>query len=161
AGHKGKLAERLWAVLEQPGKGHEDRRLRAAAALAAYDRDGRRWDEAAGPVVGRLGEGDSASPPARGAARRPVPGQLPGPRAAFFCDRREEHTAERFIATGVLADYAADRPEVLAELLLDADERQWAALWPKLQPHGKQAAALMQKELQKVMPPEDQPEARN
>src|SRR5262249_32361217 len=39
------LVERLWAVAEKPERGKEEQRLRAAAALARYDPDGRRWDQ--------------------------------------------------------------------------------------------------------------------
>src|SRR5262249_26110297 len=48
-------------------------------------------------------------------------------------------------------DYARDRPDVLAELLLDADAKQYAVLWPKLQRHREQAAARMRREL-KALP---------
>ena len=34
--------------------------------------------------------------------------------------------AERSLATDILADYAADQPQVLADLLMDADEKQFA-----------------------------------
>ena len=34
------------------------------------------------------------------------------------------------LATNLLADYAADRPAVLADLLMDADEKQFARIYP-------------------------------
>ena len=40
---KDKLLERLWTVAEQGDRGHEGQRLRAVAALAAYDPDSPRW----------------------------------------------------------------------------------------------------------------------
>src|SRR5262249_28507723 len=45
------LVDRLWAVVEQPVKGKEQRRLRAAAALASYDPDNPRWDKSSRKVV--------------------------------------------------------------------------------------------------------------
>ena len=54
--------------------------------------------------------------------------------------RLKEH---RLTAAGVLADYAADQPELLADLLLDADAKQFAVLWPVLQTHREQAIARM------------------
>ena len=38
---------------------------------------------------------------------------------------------ERSVATNLLADYAADKPQVLADLLMDADEKQFAVIYPK------------------------------
>src|SRR5262249_38329632 len=147
------LTERLWAVLAQPGPGREGRRLRAAA-LAAYDRDGRRWDEAAGPVVERLGAGDPVYLAPWMAALRPGRDRLAGPLQDAFRNRDRPDDART--AAGILADYAADQSELLAGLLLEADERQWAALWPKLPDHREQAVARLQRELQQEMPPEDQ-----
>jgi serine/threonine protein kinase len=43
APHKDRFLDRLWAVLERPEKGKEPQRLRAAAALAMYDPDSKRW----------------------------------------------------------------------------------------------------------------------
>jgi eukaryotic-like serine/threonine-protein kinase len=59
---------------------------------------------------------------------RPVRSKLLGPLAAVFRDHRQERTPERTLATSILADYAADRPEVVADLLLDADEKQFAGV---------------------------------
>src|SRR5262249_47085135 len=58
--------------------------------------------------------------------------------------RRE---AERHLATEVLADYAADRPELLADLLLDADETQFAVLFPKVEAGQERASAAIQETL--------------
>ena len=55
APHKDELVERLWAVVEQPAKGHEQQRLRAACALAAYDPESQRWAKVQDPNCGRSG----------------------------------------------------------------------------------------------------------
>ncbi len=94
SGYKGELTGRLWAVVDQPEKGHEGRRLRAAAALAAYDPDSQRWDGAAGPVVEQL---VSVSPIFLAdwmKALRPVREKLQVPLEAVFRDRAEDR-AER------------------------------------------------------------------
>src|SRR5439155_12886851 len=49
--HQHELVQQLWSVVEQPGKGKERRRLRAACALATYDRDSPRWEKACSLVV--------------------------------------------------------------------------------------------------------------
>ena len=44
---------------------------------------------------------------------------------------------ERSLATDILADYAADQPQVLAELVMDADEKQFAVLYSRAQDRGE------------------------
>ena len=64
---------------------------------------------------------------------RPVREKLLGPLAAVFRDRKEERTAERSLATSVLANYGAGRPETLADLLMDADDKQFTVLFPRVE----------------------------
>src|SRR5262249_11340828 len=56
--------------------------------------------------------------------------------------------------TDVLADYAADQLQELADLLMDADEKQFAVIYPKLQEWGEQGWRLMAGEIDKVLPPD-------
>ena len=56
-------------------------------------------------------------------------------------DRRE---TERSLATDILADYAADRPRTLADLLMDADEKQFAVAVPEVRgEHGERALPML------------------
>src|SRR5262249_50635359 len=119
APHKVALVERLWALLEKPEKGKETQRLRAAAALSAYDPQGQRWVGASGQVVEDLVAENSIHLGVWSEAFRPVKARLVSPLAAIFRDRQPERTAERTQATHLLADYAADHPPVLADLLMD------------------------------------------
>jgi serine/threonine protein kinase/formylglycine-generating enzyme required for sulfatase activity len=151
SGYKDDLTERLWAIMLHPEPKHEDRRLRAAAALAAYDPGDDRWDAAAGPVVEQLVEVNPVFLPAWMEALKPAHAKLLGPLAAFFRDRKEELTAERSLATSVLADYAAERPEMLADLLMDADERQFGVLFPKVEASAAPAAALLNETVRKKL----------
>jgi len=139
--HKGELIDRLWAVVERPDKGREDRRLRAACAVAAYDPDNPRWDQAGGPVAEQLVAVNPVFLAVWMEAFRPVRDKLLAPLAAAFRDRKEDRTGERSLAASVLADYAADRPDLLADLLQDADEKQFAVLYPKAAAWGEKVAA--------------------
>ena len=56
------------------------------------------------------------------------------------------------MATSILADYAADRPDVLAELLMDADEKQFAVIYPKLKERGEEGLPFLQGEIEKPLP---------
>ena len=81
--HRGDVTDRLWAVLEDP-RAEGSRRLRAAAALAAYQPDSPRWGGVGSAVAARLvkenpiflGRWTEVLRPAqraRGAAQRHVP----------------------------------------------------------------------------------------
>src|SRR5262249_52465663 len=50
----------------------------------------------------------------------------------------DRSAAERSLAANILADYAADQPQVLAELVMDANEKQFAVLYPKFKDCGEQ-----------------------
>jgi len=153
APHADAVKERCWAVVAQPAASTEHQRLRAAAALAAYDPDSPRWDQAAAALVGHL----VAENPVYLAhwldGFRPVRGRLLPALAAVFRDRSTARTAERYVATNLLADYAADQSEVLADLLLEADDQQFARLYPKVQERNEQARPVLRAELNRQAPP--------
>jgi hypothetical protein len=79
------------------------------------------------------------------AGLREVKEHLRGALTVAYRDR--EHPAEQGLATSVLADYAADQPDVLAALLLDADPKQYALLFPVLRRYREQAVARMRQEI--------------
>ncbi len=106
---------------------------------------------AAGPVVDRLVEVNPAFLADWMEALRPVREKLTAPLAVVFRDRTAERTAERSLATSVLADYAADRPETLADLLMDADDKQFVVLFPKVQANAGPAAALLNETIGKKL----------
>jgi hypothetical protein len=130
--HKDALTEKLWAVVEQPRKEQDGQRLRAAAALAKFDPDSPRWEKNGAAVAA-----DVVAVPAVYLANwlealKPVRDKLVAPLSGIFRDTGRRET-ERSLATDLLADYAADRPEELGKLLMDADEKQFAVLFPKLE----------------------------
>ena len=71
------------------------------------------------------------------------------PLAVIFRDPQPERAAERKLATNLLADYAADRPEALADLAMDADAAQFAVIFPKAGAHGEKAIAKWRAEIAK------------
>ena len=56
------------------------------------------------------------------------------------------------MATNLLSDYAADQPKVLANLIMDANEKQFAIIYPKLQERGDEGLPLLQGEVKKPLP---------
>jgi formylglycine-generating enzyme required for sulfatase activity/predicted Ser/Thr protein kinase len=150
------LVERLWAVAEHPGRGKEGQRLRAAAALARYDPEGQRWDGVSGKVVDDLVGVNSIHLGVWSQAFRPVRARLLAPLAAVFRDRKPERAAERTVAANVLAEYA-DEPAVLADLLMDADEKQFAIIYPNFKEHGDRGLPFLTGELGKALLPAPAP----
>jgi serine/threonine protein kinase/formylglycine-generating enzyme required for sulfatase activity len=126
------LKEVLWRQAEAgarvPGTIADGAALRAACALAAYDPSNPRWANIADPVAARLLAENKVDLGVWLRGMRPVRAFLVPPLKKVFT--ASDRPAERALATEVLADYAGDRPEVLADLLLDADTRQVAVLWP-------------------------------
>ena len=71
------------------------------------------------------------------------------PLSDIFRDHQPERSAERTLATNLLADYAADNPQVLADLLMDADEKQFAAIYPKFKEQSEGGLARLSAEIDK------------
>lgn len=154
AAHKEPLVGRLWAVVEAPEKGKESQRLRAAAVLAMYDPASERWAKHSSLVANDLVLENPIFLGQWSEAYRPVKNSFLAPLAAIFRDQRPERTAERILATNLLADYAADQPQFLADLLMSADDKQFAVLYPKFKEQGERGLAVLTAEVDRKLPPE-------
>src|SRR5262249_28954006 len=151
--HQSELVDRLWAVVEKPERGKEQQRLRAAAALANYDPDSQRWDKVVEQVAN-----DLVSAPLVYLANwmesfRRVREEMLAPLGVVYRDAQRRET-ERYQATAILADYSSDRPSELAELLLDADEKQFAVLYPKFKEQGAGGLPLLSREIEEALLPD-------
>jgi serine/threonine protein kinase/formylglycine-generating enzyme required for sulfatase activity len=155
--HQDEVARRLWGVLED-GNAEGEVRFRAACALATYAPDDARWETIRDEVAAKLATQNSLVASKWVAALRPVRGQLLAPLSAIFRESRQE--TERSLASDILADYAAEQPKVLADLLMDADEKQFAVLFPKLKEHGDQGLILLLREVDKQLPLDAKEEAK-
>jgi eukaryotic-like serine/threonine-protein kinase len=91
---------------------------------------------------------------------RPVKARLLGPLSDVFREQQPERTAERTLATNLLADYAADQPQVLADLVMDADEKQFAIIFTKLKERGEDGLSLLQGEVDKNPLPDGPEDAK-
>jgi formylglycine-generating enzyme required for sulfatase activity len=56
------------------------------------------------------------------------------------------------LASDILADYAADDPQVLADLLMDADEKQFAVIYAKFKDQGEKGLGPLTGEIDKKLP---------
>jgi formylglycine-generating enzyme required for sulfatase activity len=151
AEHREQLSDRLWPDVETTAS--EERRLRAAAALAAYDPVNPRWRSICDEVAQAL---TRVKPEFLGAwkeALRPVRAELIGPLGAIF-RRPELGELQQALATSTLADYAADDMLRLADLLVDATPRPFAELFPVLARHGEATIRELERELERVAGPD-------
>jgi serine/threonine protein kinase len=152
APHKEQLVEKLWAVVKAPEKGKQAQRLRAAAALAKYDPESEKWANSSALVVNDLVGENAVYLLYWREAYRPVKNSFLKPLANIFRDQRPERAAERSLATNLLSDYAADQPKLLADLLMDADEKQFAVIHPKLKEQGERGLPVLIGEIDKKLP---------
>ena len=127
--------------------------------MANYDPESQRWAKAGGAIVEDL---VSANPVFLGLwseELRPVKARLLGPLAVVFREQQPQRATERNLATSLLADYAADQPQVLADLVMDADAKQFAVIFGKLREHGEAGLPSFEGELDKTPPPNASEEA--
>jgi serine/threonine protein kinase/formylglycine-generating enzyme required for sulfatase activity len=154
APHKELLVDKLWAEVEAPEKGKEPQRLRAAVALATYDAEDERWKKGSPLIVNELVRENPIFSGQWSKAFRPVKDSFLKPLAEIFRDQRPERAPERALATNLLADYAADQPLLLADLLMDANEKQFSVIYPKLHERSEQGLPLLRDEMDKKLSPD-------
>lgn len=145
--HGGEVALRLWPVAEDPNA-PRPHCLRALVALARFDPDSSRWNAVAERGVTALL--DDWHLPIWIEALRPVRAILEVPLAKVF--RESTDADDRLASAQILADYDADHPGLLTDLLLDADPKQYVILWPKVKDHRASFPPLLQAELDKKLP---------
>jgi serine/threonine protein kinase/formylglycine-generating enzyme required for sulfatase activity len=146
------LVDGWWLAVEKPEREKEHRRLRAAAALAAYDPDNQRWDNSVKQVAEDLVTINPVYLAIWSEAFRPVKSRLIPPLSDVFRERKLERAPERSLATILLMDYANGQPQVLADLLMDADEKQFVTLFPRLRRHGDLGTLHLTTEISKNLP---------
>ena len=126
--HRSTLVPKLWSALDSAKPGDVSL-LPAASALADYDPDSPRWESVGGKVAQAL---VSVNPVFIGPwldALRPVRGKLNASLVAIFRDKGHPET-EHALATNILTDYAEDDPNLVADILMDAEPKAYAALFP-------------------------------
>jgi eukaryotic-like serine/threonine-protein kinase len=153
APHKDDLLEKLWMVVEKPEKGKEAQRLRAASALASYDPESQRWGKVREQVANALVSVPAVYLATWMESLRPVRRQLQVPLARVYRDAKRRET-ERSLATDILADFAADQPQVLADLLMDADENQFAVIYAKFKEQSERGLPVLTSEIDRKLAPD-------
>ena len=157
APHKDELLDKLWAVVESTGEGQGIATVAGGGGVGEVRPGEREVGEGQRLWSSTIWCGESGLLGPVEEAFRPVKDQLLAPLSDIFRDRRPERAAERTLATNILADYAADQPKVLADLLMDADEKQFAVIYPKFKDHGEQGLPVLTGEIDRKLPPDCHP----
>ena len=148
--HKSDLVADYWQIAKDSGQAPA-RRFQAACALATYDPDNEHWQDqdfvefVAGHLVKVL---PSELLPWRNALH-PVKDHLTAALVVIYRDANKGEQVRGF-ATDTLADYLSDDADGLFDLLVDANETQFAPMFEKLTAHQEQAVALGTAEVAKT-----------
>jgi len=148
--HQTGLTPKLWSVLDSAKPG-DPSLLPAASSLALYNPQSPRWTEVAAKVAEGLVTTDLVSLRAWLDALRPVRTSLTAPLATVFRDKSRLES-EHALATSILADYASDDPNLVANLLMDAQPKAYASLFPIAQRLEAKTLPLFQDEIARTLP---------
>ena len=160
--HRTRLTPQLWAVMES-ARPDEPRLLPASGALALFDPESPRWAEVGGKVARALVSVNPVFLRPWLDALKPVRGKLTSPLATIVRDRQCSES-ERTQATSIVVDYASDNPGLLADLLMDAEPKLYATLFPVVERNRSKSIPVFQGEIQKKAKPaenETNPEGVN
>jgi HEPN domain-containing protein len=150
--HDHGIENRLWQLLGDP-KSDPEQSFRAACALANTDSSQveKSWDTVSPFVTDRFLTAVSRNPGDYAAlieTLRPLRRQLLPPLASIFRDIARSESDRNF-ATTILADYAADDPERLADLLMTAGAKAYVTLFPVAERQAEKTVPVFQAELAK------------
>ena len=144
--HRSTLTPKLWTVLETAKPGDAGL-LPVASALASYDPDNARWEGEGGKVAQALVSVNSLVLRPWVEALRPVSGKLTVPLATIFRDK--SRSSVHPLATDILTDYASGDPNLIADLLMDADPKAYADFFPIARRQESKTLPLFQAEISK------------
>lgn len=147
--------KKLWGELETVHMS-ADRRLRAASALASYDPDSPRWGTVVFDIVSTLTGEDLFAITHWSDLLHPIREKLRIPLKDAFLTQRDNQ--QGYIAASLLAEYTHDRPDLLIQLIEQADPRQLHILLSTQSAESKpKLAALVRKMLSEPIPPKAEP----
>jgi serine/threonine protein kinase/formylglycine-generating enzyme required for sulfatase activity/tetratricopeptide (TPR) repeat protein len=147
--HQAEITPKLWSVLNT-AKADDARLLPTASALALFDPRGEGWEKAGAKIAAALVR---VNPILLGGwieGLRPIRAKLTEALAAIFRDPQRPE-GEHAIATTILADFAGDEGAFLAGLLMDADPKSFAAIYPAAERQRLAAVPALDGELAKSL----------
>ncbi len=135
--YKERVAEPLWIAALDPQR-ELQQRFQAACALATYAPDDKRWSQINALISNHLVTLEASDHVAFREALRPAKGQLIESLGKIYRDPNQEKPSRRF-ATETLAEFAAESPDGLFNLLADGEQFQFPVIFGKLSAHKDEA----------------------
>ena len=148
--HSSTLTPQLWSVLEKMGDANL---LPSASALASYAPDDAKWEAEGAKVAQALVSVNSISLGDWLKYLTDVRSKLNPPLATIFRGGNLSES-ERTQVTNILTDYASDDPDLLANLLMDAEPKAYAALFPIVEGKAGKTLPLFRAEITRRATPE-------
>jgi len=148
--YKERVAEPLWIAALDPQR-EMQQRFQAACALATYAPDDKRWSQINALISSHLVTLEASDHVAFREALRPAKGQLIESLGKIYRDPNQEKPSRRF-ATETLAEFAAESPDRLFNLLADGEQFQFPMIFAKLTAHKERAVTLATEELARTIP---------
>ena len=151
ADHKDELLPDLWRVVQSPANREATQLLPAASALALYDPDNKiHWSLLGRKAVEALVNENPLRVAVWIETLRPARHHLLEPLTEIYRNEAKNRSQTQIdLATSVLEDYAADEVTTLAELIFEAQPKQFVALYDEFAAQGNKALALVDAELQR------------
>jgi len=150
--HKESILNDLWQIIEQPSKEEETQLLQAASALALYDSENERWKLVADKVARTVVNEKSFRVPNWIKLLQPIRGHLLESLGDIYRNGDGDFSqAQMDLATEILERYAADDVETLAELMFDAQPKQFVTLFDEFAAHGGEALSKLNEELDREL----------
>ncbi len=143
--HRASLVPRLWSILESVRPG-DPKLLPAASSLALYDPQSARWSEVNAKTAEAMVQVNAIYLRPWLDVLQPIRDKLKAPIAALFRDKSRPET-ERVLATNILTDFVSDDAGLVADLLLDAEPKAYAAFFPIAQAQAEKTLPLFEDEL--------------
>ncbi|WP_406696971.1 protein kinase [Singulisphaera sp. Ch08] len=145
--HQSALRPRLWTALQQANPGDASL-LPSAGALASYDPGSAQWEDVGSKLAQSLVSVNAIHLGPWIDALRPVRAKLLDPINAVLQDQKRPES-EYTLATYILADFAADEPAQLAELLMVAGPKAFVSLFPSAAKWAGKVIPILKAELAK------------
>jgi len=152
--YQSKLVERLWAELRAANSSEPLLRVRilpVAGLLAQFDPRNPGWMEVGDKVAGTVVRAEIGDVSGWLDVLSNVRNELTGPLARIFRDKTRPEF-EQTVATTFLARYTEDRPEILVDLLLDAELKSFSILFPVVE---KKRTSVLGELKKAIAPPPD------
>lgn len=147
--HQAQLVPDLWKVAEASTDDGQQELLQAASALAAFDvENDDRWAGVADRVVDALLIESAFRAAVWTRTLNPARRHLIQPLTVVYSSSTDDRSqAQIDLATEVLQAYAAEDVDLLADLVLTAEPRQFVVLIDEFATHGEQALQHVNREL--------------